>query len=136
MPHRRRVPVVLRYRGLRVRVDGGPAGDICWTACRSCAVGWVPLRSTLDAVELARDHREHLGLPRLPVFTDRRRAADLLDCYFHRVRADRSGPLHPGGMFDRLGGGGDRPDVRDVSRPRTSSPCRCSARTFPPAPHS
>ena len=115
---------------LRIRVDSGPAGDICWTACGKCATGWVPLRLTRDAVVgLAADHREHLGLPPRPdrnapppprpmtlpaVLTDPHGTARLLDRYFHGIRADRTGPLYTGGMFERLGGGGDRPEGRDV----------------------
>lgn len=116
--------------GLRIRVDSGPVGDICWTACESCASGWVPLRLTRDAVVgLAADHREHLGLPPRPdrnapppprpmalpaVLTDPHGAAHLLDRYFYGVRDDRTGPLYTGASFEQFGGGGDRPEVRDV----------------------
>jgi hypothetical protein len=115
---------------LRIRLASSPGGEICWTACEKCAIGWVPLSLKLDALAwLVAEHRQHLGLPPLPdrhappaplpmalptVLSDRYGAARLLDQYFNAARDDGSGPLYTGAMFDRLDGGGDRPDARDV----------------------
>lgn len=49
-----------------------------------------------------------------PVLDDAERAAHLLVRYFTGTRRGGSGPLYTGGMFERLGGGGDRPGSRDA----------------------
>jgi hypothetical protein len=78
---------------------------------------------------LVGEHRKHLGLPDPPpppapwpeglaalpvVVADPHRAADLVHRYFEGRHDDGRTPLHTGGAFERLAGGGDRPDVVDV----------------------